>query len=169
MAKEMKWKKLCMNFFDEFSQCAFLSLVLSRWRYAVQYKIHQFVKFAQKIFIFAQNLDKFTRKKCAQILEKITKKNKKLSNTCSPAIVTHRSAMLGGNMSYCDPLIYVRGWMHYVLLSSANQHQWVAGSTTSYCPQDIENQWQYLEIVSQTSHLYKLYLINKTLCFLSCQ
>ena len=134
----------------------------------MQYKNHRFVKFARKIFIFAQNLDKFTPKNATKFWKKLPK-NKKLSNTCSPAIVTNRSAMLSGNMSYCDPLIYVRGWMHYVLLSSANQHQWVAGSTTSYCPQDIENQWQYLEIVSQASHLYKLYLINKTLCFLSCQ
>ena len=70
MAKEMKWKKLHVDFFDKFLQCAFLSLVFSRWRYAVQYKNHQFVKFAQEIFIFAQNLDKFTSKKCAQILEK---------------------------------------------------------------------------------------------------
>ena len=62
MAKEMQWKKSHVDFFDEFSQCTLLSLVLSRWRHAAQYKNDQFVKVAQKIFIFAQNLEKFTQK-----------------------------------------------------------------------------------------------------------
>ena len=70
MAKEMNWKKLHVDFFDKFSQCAFLSLVFSRWRYAVQYKNHQFVKFAQEIFIFAQNLDKFTPKNVPKFWKK---------------------------------------------------------------------------------------------------
>ena len=62
MAKETQWKKSHVDFFDEFWQCTLLSLVLLRWRHAVQYKNDQFVKFAQKIFIFAQNLEKFAQK-----------------------------------------------------------------------------------------------------------
>ena len=70
-------EKLHVDFFDEFSQCTLLSLVVSRWRHEVQYKNDQFLKFAQKFFIFAQNLEKFCPKtKRAQILEKFTQFSK---------------------------------------------------------------------------------------------
>ena len=78
MAKEMQWKKLYVDLFDEFSQWTLLSLVLLRWRHAVQYKNDQFLKFSQKNFIFAQkqNMPKF----CKNLPN-----FQKLPNTCSPA------------------------------------------------------------------------------------
>ena len=44
MAKEMKSKKLHVEFFDELFQCALLSLVLSRRRHTVQYKNEELPK-----------------------------------------------------------------------------------------------------------------------------
>ena len=76
-----------MDFFDEFMQCTLLSLVLSRGRHAVQYKNNQFVKFAEKNFIFAQNLDKFAQKQNMPKFCKNLPNFKKLANTCSPATV----------------------------------------------------------------------------------
>ena len=87
MTKEMQWKKSHVDFFVEFSQCILLSLVLSRWRHAVDYKNDQFLKCAQKIFIFGQKLEKFAQKtKCGQILEKFTQFSK-VANTYSPASI----------------------------------------------------------------------------------
>ena len=86
MAKETQWKKSHVDFFDEISQCTLLSLVLLRWRHAVQYKNEQFLKFAQKIFIFAQNLEEFGQKQNVPKFWKILPNFQKLPNTCSPAI-----------------------------------------------------------------------------------
>ena len=66
------------------SSCS--ALVLSRWRHAVQYKNDQFLKFAQKIFIFAQNLEKFAQKQYMPKFWKNLPNFQKLPNTCSPAI-----------------------------------------------------------------------------------
>ena len=74
-----------VDFFDEFMQCALLSLVLLRGRYAVQYKNNQFVKFTHKNFIFAQNLEKFAQKQNVPKICKYLPNFKKLPNTCSPA------------------------------------------------------------------------------------
>ena len=86
MAKEMQWKRSHVDFFDEFTQCILLSLVLTRWRHAVQYENHQFLKFAQKIFIFAQNLEKFAQKQNMPKFWKNLPNFQKLPNTCSPAL-----------------------------------------------------------------------------------
>ena len=85
MAKEMQWKKSHVDFFEEFLLCTLLSFVLLRWRHAVQYKNDQFLKFAQKIFIFAQNLEKFAQKQNVPKFLKNLPNFQKLPNTCSPA------------------------------------------------------------------------------------
>ena len=81
-------EKLHVDFFDEFSQCTLLSLVVSRWRHEVQYKNDQFLKFAQKIFIFAQNLEKFAQKQNVPKFWKNLPNFQKLPNTCSPTFNT---------------------------------------------------------------------------------
>ena len=43
MAKDTKWKKSYVNLFDEFSECALLRFVLSRWRHQVQNKNYQVI------------------------------------------------------------------------------------------------------------------------------
>ena len=87
MAKERQRKKLHVDFFDEFMECTLLSLVLWRGRHAVQYKNNQFLKFTQKNFIFAQNLEKFARKQNMPKFSKNLPNFKKLPNTCRPATV----------------------------------------------------------------------------------
>ena len=85
MAKEMQWKKSHVDFFDEFLQCTFLSLVLLRWGQTVQYKNDQFLKLAKKIFIFALNLEKNAQKQNVPKFWKNLPNFQKLPNTCSPA------------------------------------------------------------------------------------
>ena len=69
------------------SSCS--ALVLSRWRHVVQYKNDQFLKFAQKIFIFSQNLEKFAQKQNVLKFWKNLPNFQKSPNTCSPANVSN--------------------------------------------------------------------------------
>ena len=91
MTKEMQWKKSHVDLFDEFSQCTLLSLVLLRRRHAAQYKNDQFLKVAQKMFNFAQNLEKFAQKQNVPKFWENLPNFKSCPIQCSPAIYAMRT------------------------------------------------------------------------------